>query len=307
MWPSLTTLVVGSLLKELFFLFYKKNINYISRFFVVFLTVLIVFAISESQNIINAENYSYGTTNPSTYGTTSQQKKYVNPDTNYSAIIVDNAYLLSDYEENSLLEYMTKLTSFGDTVFYTDSQTLSAVATQDAEIKLNKVTTAESACVFSIDMNARQLAIFSQGTMYNYIGSSYANSITDNVSSYATKGKYYECAVSAFKQMYDVSSGGRISEPMKFVSFAVLSLMLGLIIVLCIAFSKRHNPIRKKLDYDKNLSVPVFFETEPEAIFVSTKRHIVTSSSGHHHGSSHHHSSHHYSSHHHGGGGSHRF
>ena len=45
--------------------------------------------------------------------------------------------------------------------------------------------------------------------------------------------------------MVRVVDGEYISEPMKYTSYAVISAMLGLILALSIAFSKRFNPLRR--------------------------------------------------------------
>jgi hypothetical protein len=80
--------------------------------------------------------------------------------------------------------------------------------------------------------------------------------------------------------MYTAAGSEEVAEPMQLASFAMLSLMIGLLLVLGIAFSSRHNPIRKEFDYDKDLSLPIAFEKDPEAILIDTEDYTVSRDSG---------------------------
>ena len=54
--------------------------------------------------------------------------------------------------------------------------------------------------------------------------------ITDNVYTYAGKGDYLGCALAVFEQMNTLLTGGRIAQPMKYISNLLLSLILSLMI-----------------------------------------------------------------------------
>ena len=86
----------------------------------------------------------------------------------------------------------------------------------------------------------------SDGKIYDYVSSSRARSITDNVSGYASKKNYYKCASEAFKQVLTLLHGNRIAEPMKYFSFIVIGLMLSFVIVVGLVFSKWFNPLIKR-------------------------------------------------------------
>ena len=79
--------------------------------------------------------------------------------------------------------------------------------------------------VFLIDMSQRYIYIFSDGNNYKMITRAKSETITDNVYKYAVKEQYYQCAEKAYNQMYTVLEGGKIAEPMKYISNTLLSLM----------------------------------------------------------------------------------
>lgn len=242
--------------------------------------VLAVLTVIESNKIIYAENNFYRNQSYPAYHTYRRDREYTNPNTKHKAIIIDNASLLSDVEYESLLLSMSKLTIFGDVVFYTDSIMFDIDPLKDANLKLEDATFSSNACIFSINTNPKRLTIYSTGALYGRITNSEANSITDNVSLYFQKKEYYKCATAAFEQMYKAAYSEEAAEPMQLASFAVLSLMAGLLLVLGIAFSSRHNPIRKEFDYDKDLSLPIAFEKDPEAILIEEEYVINNNTTG---------------------------
>lgn len=173
---------------------------------------------------------------------------YTNPETEYQVMIIDELGLLSAEEKAALTEEMSPVTEYGHAIFWTTEEYTYDEINQ-ARLKRKELYSFDSACVFAINMNVRKLTIQSYGTIYDYVNDSKARSITDNVSHYATSRDYYTCAKTAFGQIYQVVNGEKISEPMKYISYAVIAMMLGVIIALCLAFSKRFNPLRR--DYPR--------------------------------------------------------
>ena len=153
---------------------------------------------------------------------------YTNETTSYQCLIEDDANLLTQSEEESLLDAMKPITEYGNVAFKSiDSNT----TTTESYIKSYYRYTFDtsSGTVFLIDMDNRNIWIFSDGKIYRTITKSYANTITDNVYTYATKGDYYTCASKAFGQMYDLLEGRRIAQPMKYISNALLALVFALL------------------------------------------------------------------------------
>ena len=171
---------------------------------------------------------------------------YVNPDTGYMIVIQDDFDLLTDDEEASLVEDMKPITEYGHIGFWS-TDTKAADEIDQARLKRKELFGFDSASVFVINMGVRKLTIQSYGYMYEYISDSLARSITDNVSDYAHDKEYYDAAKTAYNQIYNILEGYDIPEPMKLTGYAVLAIILGFTIALLIAFSTRHNPIRRPL------------------------------------------------------------
>ena len=152
---------------------------------------------------------------------------YKNEETNYTAIIEDNANLLTAEERAKLFEEMKPLTKYGHTAFVsTDNNTSSVETFADSYYHSHYGT--ESGSIFMIDMSNRKIYIFSDGENYKHITSSKAYSITDNTYRYATNEDYYGCASLAFKQINTILDGGKIAEPMRYTSNIFIALTLAL-------------------------------------------------------------------------------
>ena len=202
--------------------------------------------------------------------------QYTNPETSYQVMIIDELNLLSESEKTKLVEDMSPLTKYGHAVFWT-TEDYTSNEIEQARVKRRELYQLDSAAIFAVNMNVRKLTIQSYGDIYSYVTDSKARSITNNVSRYATSKDYYSCAKEAFSQMYRVLEGEHISEPMKYISYAVISAMLGVIIAVCVAFSKRHNPLRREFKRSEVMKAgsavvgPLnAYEQRREKIYVST-------------------------------------
>ena len=204
---------------------------------------------------------------------------YTNPNTNYEAVIEDNADLLSPAEEQQLANDMVPLTDYGNIAFHSIDSNASTTSSY-ARSYYHAAFGTQSGTVFLVDMDNREIYIFSDGANYSVITKSKANVITDNVYRFASAGDYYGCASSAFSQMQTLLEGNRIAQPMKYVSNALLALILGLLInfIIIASVSKL-----KRANYLKVLEAAQisFNATAPVAEFVNeTKRYDPISDSG---------------------------
>lgn len=173
--------------------------------------------------------------------------QYTNPQTGYQALILDDDDLLTADEESALVQKMIPITDYGHIVFWSTSEyTFDEI--EQAKNKRYNLYGYESSGIFSINMQVRKVTFQSDGAIYHMVSSSYARSITDNVSHYASSGNYYQCAAEAYDQVLTVLQGNRIAEPMKYISFIVIGLMLSFVLVVGIVFGKRVNPLIKKND-----------------------------------------------------------
>ena len=76
----------------------------------------------------------------------------------------------------------------------------------------------------------REIRIHSDGKVYRTITNAKANTITDNIYRYATREEYYLCAEHAFEEILSVLKGQRIAQPMKYLSNALLALILSVLL-----------------------------------------------------------------------------
>lgn len=173
--------------------------------------------------------------------------QYTNPQTGYQALICDDDDLLTEEEESALVQKMIPITDYGHIIFWsTKEATFDEI--EQAKNKRWQLYGNESSGIFAINMQMRKITFQSDGAIYSMVSSSYARSITDNVSHYASSGNYYQCAAEAYDQVLTVLQGNRIAEPMKYISFVVIGLMLSFVLVVGIVFGKRVNPLIKKND-----------------------------------------------------------
>ena len=161
--------------------------------------------------------------------------RWDDPATGHSAVLIDELGLLSAEEQARLLEDMKPLTEFGSVAFWT-TEDYASNEIEQARLTRRELFGFDDAAIFAVNMNIRKLTIQSYGSMYDVLTKSRANTITNNVRRYATKGDYYEAARRAFSQMLSLMRGNRIAQPMKHFSNACIALMLGLILMLSRVF-----------------------------------------------------------------------
>ena len=160
-------------------------------------------------------------------------EKYVNKETNYQVIVEDDANLLSQLELYKLQEEIIDLTKFGNVAFKTINENSSSSAFY-ASNYYHKTFGTKSGTLFLIDMDNREIYIFSDGNNYKTITSNKANIITDNVYKYASKEQYYECASKTFEQINSLLRGQKIREPMRYISNIFVSFVFAFFINFCV-------------------------------------------------------------------------
>ena len=154
-----------------------------------------------------------------------------NADTGYRVVIMDEIDLLSPPEERQLLGDMQALTEYGNVAFWSTRE-YAADELEQAGMKRWDLFGYESASILVINMEIRKVSIQSYGAMYEVLTPARANSITNNVRNYLTRGEYYSAAQKAFSQMNSLLQGNRIAQPMKHLSNACIALMVGLMLMI---------------------------------------------------------------------------
>ena len=146
----------------------------------------------------------------------------------YRLVIDDREDLLTASEENMLQIKMERIRQYGNVGFVTVSQ-FSSTDTYTKNL-YRDLFGRESGMLFVIDMGRRNIWIYCNGAIYRVINKPYANTITDNVYRYASRGEYYECASHVYEQALILLEGGRISQPMKYISNLLIALVSALLI-----------------------------------------------------------------------------
>jgi len=165
---------------------------------------------------------------------TNAEELYKNNETGYSVIIEDDANLLTNQEEENLLNEIKKITEYGNTMFKTIDENTTSTSNFARQIYRQKFEK-NSGTLFLIDMYNRQIYIFSDGDNSNIITNYKAEIITDNVYNLAKNKDYYECSLKAFEQIYTILNGEKIFEPMRYIcnflfSFSIVFLVMYIII-----------------------------------------------------------------------------
>lgn len=167
-----------------------------------------------------------------------------NEETGFEAVIDDPAGLLGQGESGRVLEAMRPVTAYANAAFVTyeagGSDTASAVkkAEKWGESRFGR---GSDYTVFIIDMKTRRLGIYSSKSVYGLLSTAKANTITDNVYKYASRGEYADCAAEAFSQITKVMQGNKISQPMKYVSNVFIALICAILVTyMLVAGRMRH-------------------------------------------------------------------
>lgn len=215
-----------------------KNSSLYSRFFKVVYTCIFCLTMLFSVFLFSL-NASAADNTPNTEATTSADTKsndssvseniyYTNPETGYVVRIEDDAALLTDYERTQLADLMKDITQYGNVAFKSILTNSYSTTDDYAYAYYAQIFQKNSGTVFLIDMAKRKIWIHSNGEIYKTITESYADTITDNIYTYASKKEYYNCASKAFEQELALLKGSKIRQPMKYTSNILLALIIAL-------------------------------------------------------------------------------
>lgn len=221
--------------------------------------------------------------NSSGEDTSSTPMTFTNPETGYISVIEDDAGLLTKEEKEQLALIMRKITAYGNVAFntidYNDYQ-----ASYYAEKHYHELFDTESGTLFLIDMDNREIYLFSDGAIYHTVTKSYAYTITDNVYSYASDEDYYSCAQRAFEQELRLLQGQKIAQPMKYISNALLALLLAALINYFLVRILSTTPKPKSADVLHAASTKFAFHNSIKTKTGQTKKYSPQSSGSGGHG-----------------------
>ena len=167
--------------------------------------------------------------------------QYETADSGYVIYLEDRADLLSVQEETELLETMRLIAEYGNVAFVSITENPYHDTGSYAEEYFYEHFIYNSGTIFLIDMDERMIYIYSNGEIEETITTAYANTITDNVYTYASDGDFYTCANKAFEQIHTLLLGKPIAQPMKYISNALLAIVLALLINYFIVMASSHS------------------------------------------------------------------
>lgn len=165
--------------------------------------------------------------------------EYTDPDTGYKLIIQDDEDLITDSEEKALAETMKPALKYGHIMYVSnpsDNYHSESVAEFAGNIYYSKVHN-ESGTLLLVDFSEREIYVASDGNNYEVLTYSKAASIVDNVYRKFSDGNYYEGISLCMEQIISVLSGQKIAQPMKHISNAILSILVGMIVCAIIVTS----------------------------------------------------------------------
>ena len=199
-------------------------------------------------------------------------------DSSYTVIIDDSEDLLSEQEEKQLYQQMLKITAYGNCAFVTVRQYGQNTDTYAKNLYRSYFGT-QSGTLFLIDMGKRNIWIFSDGAIYRTINKAYANTITDNVYRYASLGNYYHCASEAFDEMLILLEGGRIAQPMKYISNVLIALVSALLLNFFVLILQRKKQYPVSSAENMTAAAGVYILSR-QMIKSSKRRHVESSGGG---------------------------
>ncbi|MBR5961776.1 MAG: TPM domain-containing protein [Clostridia bacterium] len=169
-----------------------------------------------------------------------------NEETGYIAVMDDSASLLDPAEYSDVMSAMMGITDYCNVGLYTYDGESRAYVGDKAEEWANR-TFPGHCTMFVIDMTTRQLMIASSDDVKKTITQSKGNIIVDNIYVYASDKQYARCAETAFNQMLRVLNGGKVTGPMKYISNALLALVVALLLAYLFISARHEQEVKVSL------------------------------------------------------------
>ena len=196
---------------------YKHNkMSSIAVFSATFMIIAAIFLLLSVKNVRAEDEKEY-------------KNVYINPDTGYEAIIEDDAALMAENDYEALLGLMKQITLYGNVMLKT-IETNNMSTEGYIRALYNERFKSNSGTILVIDMDNRNIWIHSNGAINRTINKAYAETITDNVYTYASDADYYICAMKVYEQEYTLLQGRKIAQPMKYISNALLAIVIAVVI-----------------------------------------------------------------------------
>lgn len=198
---------------------------------------------------------------------------------NNRIIIDDMADLFTDEQEKILKTQLESVLPYGNAGIVTRGGHSYGSTDEMAQNLYAYYFGSESGTLFAIDMQYRNIYIYSDGEIYKTITKTRANEITDDTYMYATRGEYYLCASEVFSRITTLLESGRIFSPMKYVAYFLIAFGLAMMICIVIVIIQRRLPkLMKDKRGDEIDGIDTNLPLTIRSIFLKDK--VTTRSSG---------------------------
>ena len=163
----------------------------------------------------------------------------------YECLIIDDANLLTEAQEEQVLYLMNKISEYGNVIFQSVTLT-SGNYEKYSEDTYYSYFGNEPGVIFQIDMGNRKLTISSSAEFDDLIRDE-RDSIVDNIYKLASYSDYCGCACKCYDEIYAVLNDGKIAHTMKYIDNAILAVIVSLILnfILIFASGKKKASTRK--------------------------------------------------------------
>ena len=159
-------------------------------------------------------------------------------ETAYRVVIEDDAGLLSEAEEAEVRTEMEAVAQYCNVGFYTYSGSSSRDVLDKAEDWGRSRFGNAEFTVFMIDMKTRRIGIYSTQQIHRIVTTAKANTITDNVYKYATRGQYADCAKEAFAEIRQTLEGYEVASPMRYATNALVAIAVAILLAYLLIYAR---------------------------------------------------------------------
>lgn len=192
----------------------------------------------------------------------------------------DQAGLLTKEERSQLQSSFSQLTDYANVAFVTTDRVSGSTASY-AKSYVNSHFDSGAAIVFVIDLDHRQLYIYSNARALDMVSAADARAITDNIYTYATRGDYYACADAGLSQILTRCQGGRIARPVKHITNALIAVAAGILLNFVLAVFSRSGFSERRATATEMREMAVLPDYElGEPVLLKTEKHYHSSDSG---------------------------
>lgn len=170
--------------------------------------------------------------------------------TGYGYVLDDSADFIDASGEKAIIELMQTTTQYCNVAVVTTTyHTYSSTERFAVETYESYFGNGSSGVIFVIDRDLNEIYLASEGRARRTISSSRCDIICDNTYVYATSSHGYDyttCVKETLDQVNTVLAGGRIAQPMKYISSIFIALAIGMI--FCFLYALKVSRGKKPAD-----------------------------------------------------------